>query len=527
MKSSKQKKSLPFGARCLGVAAIAAGGLLFGAAPGWAADDCIQDVWQAHGNNQNLTCTAQDVTLSRVTNINITAGGQCQVVDGERVCTCNLGGNVTFTADFQMDLTADTRYDTGFYIAEDDDPDGDGALTGLCQSTEINVLNGENFVNLDAVPGKEFQEGDTCGDITGPLGTEFNPQIVHYTLTVPCSDPDGNDQLDLDWCTTWRQPGANEVCDGTGNGLSTNDVFPGSPSKCNCGTEPIDIFFETATITTTKTALAPATVAETGGSQTYSVQIANNAQQAVLTVDSITDDKYGDVTTTHAAGGGFLEVTATTCVPDQSTATCEIGGTIAAGGSCSCTFTGPVPAGDSGGTFVDTVDACGTDSFGNTDICDDDDATVTYTDVPQPPTLSKTATGNVCRIDSTYTVVVTNTSAQDALTLNSLTDDVYGSITTVHVAGNGFREVLGTTCGVTGPGLGTLSGQTGAGALPKVIAASGNYTCSFVGRNTSCSETIVDTVTGSATDDDGATYNGDSTPPFEDDATVTVTVTTP
>ena len=32
----------------------------------------------------------------------------------------------------------------------------------------------------------------------------------------------------------------------------------------------------------------------------------------------------------------------------------------------------------------------------------------------------------------TYNVVVTNGSAQDTLTLNTLTDDVYGNITTVH-----------------------------------------------------------------------------------------------
>jgi hypothetical protein len=57
--------------------------------------------------------------------------------------------------------------------------------------------------------------------------------------------------------------------------------------------------------------------------------------------------------------------------------------------------------------------------------------------------------------------------------------------------------------------------------LPFVIAASGNYSCSFVGRITSCDTTVVDIVTGGATDDDGASY----TP--SDDATVVVDVTTP
>ena len=57
--------------------------------------------------------------------------------------------------------------------------------------------------------------------------------------------------------------------------------------------------------------------------------------------------------------------------------------------------------------------------------------------------------------------------------------------------------------------------------LPFVIATSGNYGCSFVGRISNCNSTVVDTVTGGATDDDGANY----TP--SDDATIVVTVTQP
>jgi hypothetical protein len=100
---------------------------------------------------------------------------------------------------------------------------------------------------------------------------------------------------------------------------------------------------------------------------------------------------------------------------------------------------------------------------------------------------------------------VTNTSKIDTLTLNSLTDDVYGNIT--QVQGN----VISTTCGQA----------SGAGPLPKVIAVSGNYSCQFVGRINTCNTTVKDTVTGTATDDDGASYA-----PF-DDATVVVTVQTP
>jgi hypothetical protein len=467
----------------LGVLTVA--GLFFGAAPASAAPNtCIQDVWQAHGNNQKLTCTAQDVTLSSAINIDISSGGQCAIENGVKVCKCNSGGQVTFSADFRMDLTADTRYDIGFYIATDGGG-ADGALTGECTATGATALNAPvTFKQLDASP-------DTCGDITGPLGSAFNPQFVKQTITTQCTaGPSG--KLELPFCTTWRQPGSNQVCLGTGNGTTTNDVYPGSPSKCNCGTLVVDIFVETATITVTKTALAPATVPETGGSQSYTVTVKNNAQVASLTLDSLTDDKYGDITTPHAAGGGFLAVTQTDCTL----------ATIAAQDTYSCTFVGTVPPGDTGGKFKDVVEACGTDSFGHTNLCDDDDAEVTYTDVQQPPTLSKTATAAACQVDVTYTVVVTNTSAQDKLTLTSLSDDVYGSITSVH------DNVISTTCGQA----------SGAGTLPAEIAASGNYTCSFVGRITTCNTTVKDTVTGAASDDDGASYSP------SDDATVTVTV---
>jgi hypothetical protein len=178
---------------------------------------------------------------------------------------------------------------------------------------------------------------------------------------------------------------------------------------------------------------------------------------------------------------------------------------------------GTVPPGDTGGTFTDTVTACGTDQNGTTNICDDDDAVVTYTDVPQPPELSKTVTGAACVVDVTYAVVVTNKSAQDTLTLSSLTDNKYGSITQTHAAN---ASCTGSDpAGVCGQVVSTTCGQAaGAGILPATIATSGNYTCQFVGRITSCNTSLTDIVTGGATDDDGASYTPTGT------ATVTVTV---
>jgi Domain of unknown function DUF11 len=473
---------------------IVGGGLLFGPQAA-SAQTCIQDVWKAHGNNQNLTCTANDVTLSTATNINIVSGGgECVIENGVRVCRCFAGQTFTFTADFQMDLTADTRYDVGFYIATDGDPNNDGAITGQCQATASLASNtpAANFINLDATT----QPGDVCGDITGPFNTAHNPLFVTAQITTQCPLTPG-ENLSLDFATTWRQPGSNEVCDGTGNGTTTNDVFPGSPSKCNTGTLTLPIISIVTDFSVIKDALT-ASVPETGGSATYNVTV-NNTTTTTLTLLSLNDVPYGNITQVQGA------VTATTCVPDGNPATCEIGGTIAAGGSCSCTFTATVPPGDFPGSFPDVVTVCANNPTNPNQVCRSDDATVPYSDVPQPPSLTKTATNTQCQIDVTYTVVVTNGSTQDVLTLNTLSDDVYGSITTVH------DNVISTGCSV-----------------PQTIATAGNYTCSFVGRINSCNTSLTDTVTGTATDDDGKFYDPNTDPPFPGDfATVIVMVSRP
>ena len=49
------------------------------------------------------------------------------------------------------------------------------------------------------------------------------------SITLQCADADGDGTVDLPNCTSWRQPGANDLC------LSPLAAFPGAPSKCRCG----------------------------------------------------------------------------------------------------------------------------------------------------------------------------------------------------------------------------------------------------------------------------------------------------
>ncbi len=145
--------------------------------------------------------------------------------------------------------------------------------------------------------------------------------------------------------------------------------------------------------------------------------------------------------------------------------------------------------------MFDTVTGCGTNELSPDEVCDADEAEVPYSDVEQPPSLSKIPTPQ-CQVDVTYNVVVTNGSGQDTLSLSALSDNVYGDITSVH------GDIQSTLCSV---------GQT--------IAPGGNYACSFVARISSCSITVADTITATAQDDDGASYSPQGS------ATVVVNVT--
>jgi hypothetical protein len=452
-------------------------------------DGCIQDVWQAHGNTQNLTCTANDVRIAEVTNITVTEGGSGSCTSTTGTCTCtsvsspptncatdpHQAGCVTFTADYKVVLGAQTRYDIGLYIATDGGGT-DGALTGQCVVSVITQANAPaTFFNPDPTDLglKPLQPNDVCGDIENT--TAHNPQIVHQTVSTACvAGADG--KLKLPNCTSWRQPGSNTEC------TQYSDAYPGSPSKCNC--QPgftVNIQVQAPTITVTKTA-NPTSVLEPGGDVTYTVSVHNNGTQAVqaVTITSLSDDVYGDLN-----GQGD----------------CSVPQTIQPGGTYTCSFVGAV-SGNNGDTITDEVCASGHDA--NTPqnpvgpTCDTAD--VTITNVPSSATLVKT----VDSADVTYRVVVTNTSGVDTLNLTRLCDDKFGDISTNATSSPACTAGSATLVSTTCPAL----------PVNDIAANGGKVECTFVGRITSTNH---DTVTGTLNDNDKNTL----TP--SDDATVTIT----
>ncbi len=222
-----------------------------------------------------------------------------------------------------------------------------------------------------------------------------------------------------------------------------------------------------SSILVTKTA-DPTSVPETGGDVMYTIVVENTSAVDTVTVNSVIDDRYGDVSAS--------------CTP-------ALPADLAPGETINCSFT-EFLSGDTGSTHTNVATASGVDDDGNP-VSDGDDETVTFDDVDASIEIIKTASppsvdepgGQV-----TFNFVINNTSPVDLVTIESLADTVYGDL-------NGRGDC----------------------AVPQILGVGESYSCSFttlVAGNAGFTETNVVTATG--TDDDGETVSDD------DDATVTI-----
>jgi len=408
---------------------------------------CMQNVWSQHGNTQSLNCSSNDVSIASAGNIRDTSG--------KPLTQCVQGQVFSFIADFNVRLTAQARYDIGLYFATDGDVNHDGALTGTCSASIITpkgpngVLGSANFLQLDPAP-------DTCGDIDAT----HNPQIVTVRVDdVLCQDTDADGKLNLPNCTSWRQPGSNEVCQ------SVNDAFPGSPSKCKCDIAfNVPILVEQGSITVTKTA-SPTSLPEPGGEFTFTVTTTNTAQFTSVTIERICDDRYGTVAGTGCPAGTRGTINSTTCAVPH---------TLAPGANYPCTFKANLFANDPT-TDTNTVTVSGHDQNG-TAVSKTASATVAITDVPPTAQVIKSLNSLLCSIVR-YNVEVKNTSPTDALALTALTDSSFGDLFTVH------DNVVATTC------------------TSRSIAVATSSTCTFDAKF--CGGTHTDTITATLNDGEG------------------------
>jgi hypothetical protein len=378
---------------------------------------CMQDIWFQHGNTQNLTCTANDVTIANASNIRDLAG--------KPLAQCVQGQVFSFIADFKVRLGAQTRFDIGLYFATDGDGNHDGALTGTCSGSIIapkdplNGLGSVNFIQLDPAP-------DTCGDID----SAHNPQVVTVRVdNVLCQDTDADGKLNLPNCTSWRQPGSNAVCQ------SVNDAFPGSPSKCHCDIAfNVPIFVEPGSISVTK-APSPTSLPAPGGEFTFTVTATNTASFTNVTIEKICDDRYGTIATipgTSCPAGTLGTKNSTDCnlpLPQP----------LAPGASYSCTFKANLLS-NVATTDTDTVTVSGHDTNG-TAVSALAIAQVAVTNAPPTALVIKSLDSMQCSIVR-YKVEVKNTSLAGTLELKALTDSSFGDLLTAH------DNVVATTCAI-------------------------------------------------------------------------------
>ena len=252
---------------------------------------CVQDNLMVN----KLNCTANDTRLAGVKEVN----GVPQISPTE----CTRGQQFTLTGTFILATNASERYDLGVTFSSDGDPNGDGARTGMCSR-----------VNLPIPPALNLDK-DQCGDVTSAI----SPLELQVTgLTVTCVDSDGDGFVNLPYIISWAQ-NAQSICQNAAQAL------PGTTSKCEINdTFNIPVLVEEPNNTMTKEAIVTVE---------YPIVLSNDASTLTLTLNTLTDDVYGNI-----ANASNANILSTTCGQGGAGNPGTLPATIDPGASYSCSF---------------------------------------------------------------------------------------------------------------------------------------------------------------------------------------------
>jgi hypothetical protein len=213
---------------------------------------------------------------------------------------------------------------------------------------------------------------------------------------------------------------------------------------------------------------------EPGGAFDFNVRV-DNTNSVPLTLTSLTDNLYGDITRSDN--------------PLISSTTCSVPRPIPSGGSYECAFSVNFH-GPPGTSQTDVVTATARDDLGR-EVQASDDATVRIRPVPSSIDVTKTASPAWMQYpgaDVTFRFTVKNTSSVDSVTIDSLSDTVYGD----------------------------LNGQ-GDCSVPQTLLPGDSYSCTFTAPVSGDPDsTHRNVVTASGYDDDEEPVSA------EDDAVVTI-----
>jgi hypothetical protein len=178
---------------------------------------CVQDqaLLDNDPNNNNLQCTANDVTIAKY-----------NILNG--VTSCIAGEDVTVELQAEVVGGSQARYDIGLFIALD----GGTGLTGLCSRdflTPTATVGGSTNLTSGVGPFLNLENNaDKCGDVQQ---NQLNLRNLQ-TITIKCEDEDNDGILDVGSCISWENQD-DVTC------TSLLQTIPGAQSKCRC--EPVQI----------------------------------------------------------------------------------------------------------------------------------------------------------------------------------------------------------------------------------------------------------------------------------------------
>jgi hypothetical protein len=430
-------------------------------------------------NANRLNCTANDIRISGVAR---DAQGNARVSPS----SCNEGVPFTLTATFEVVVTANSRYDAGFFFRIDggDTARGDGnTASGLCSLSWLDP-GISPALNLDT---------DFCGDLnSGTYGVTFSIPNVQC-VAAPNTNPP---LLKLPNCTSWHS-NQGTFCDPPPPPEDKFYFKPDTKSKCVCDdTFTVPVHVETATISVTKDA-SPASLPEPGGEFTYTVGVTNTSDFTTVILDRICDDQFGTVVKVAAAPdcttGNIGSINSTDCVVPQ-TLTAPFAGTPP---QYSCTFKASVTGEPK--TVTDKVTVYGHTDPSNKPVQGDHTAQVSISDVPPTAQVIKSLDSLQCAIVR-YGVKVQNRDTAESLTLTALSDNTFGNIANYQGGTPPLGEnVVSSTCSVPQ----TLTKDDG-----NDNSGTDQYTCTFDAKF--CASSHTDKVTGTLNDNNNNTLNKDS-----------------
>lgn len=234
---------------------------------------CVNEV---SGDNNN--CTANDLTFVAV-GLGVQDDG---CVDANDTVSIFLRARVSNT-------TAQTRYDVGLYFATDGDPNGDGALSGVCAREILKPVGALGVtacppLDLNGGGGPFFNsDGDACADLINegnPAGCDIDtnglrdPATFDLTeaISFDCDDTEipADGFVNIPLCGTWGNQN-NQVGGATCD--SEVEAVPGTKSKCRC--ENLNSNIPAPRLALSCSCAAPTTV-RPGFPVTCTVSYANN-----------------------------------------------------------------------------------------------------------------------------------------------------------------------------------------------------------------------------------------------------------